>query len=70
VAHKLCGLLSEFSTVAGDLAGTIEDCAAGSQLGGAAPILEQLETLVLKLLQQVDEISIESLRRFTNAGDN
>src|SRR5262249_49740842 len=30
-AHKCCGLLSEFSTVAGDLAGTLEDLAAGAQ---------------------------------------
>src|SRR4029077_6613299 len=31
-AHKCCGMLSEFSTAAGDLAGSLEDLAAGTQL--------------------------------------
>ena len=31
-AHKCCGLLSEFSTVAGDLAGNLEDLAAAANL--------------------------------------
>jgi HPt (histidine-containing phosphotransfer) domain-containing protein len=61
-AHKCCGMLSEFSTVAGDLAGTLEDLAAGAELGRAAPILEQLETTTRELLQQVDELSLEALR--------
>jgi two-component system sensor histidine kinase/response regulator len=61
-AHKCCGLLSEFSTVAGDLAGEIEDLAANAQLDIAAPILEKLETISRVLLQQVDGLSIEVLR--------
>jgi CheY-like chemotaxis protein len=61
-AHKCCGLLSEFSTVAGDLAGTLEDLAAGAELGRAALIFDQLETTARELLQQVDELSIEALR--------
>jgi CheY-like chemotaxis protein len=61
-AHKCCGMLSEFSTVAGDLAGTLEDLAAGAELGRAAPLLEQLETTARELLQQVDELSLEALR--------
>jgi hypothetical protein len=39
-AHKCCGLLSEFSTVAGDLAGNLEDLAAGAPLDEAPRILE------------------------------
>ena len=31
-AHRFCGLLSEFSTVAGDLAGSLEDLAASGSL--------------------------------------
>src|SRR4029077_13477010 len=41
-AHKCWGMLSEFSPVAGDLAGSLEDLTAGGQVDKAAPILEQL----------------------------
>jgi HPt (histidine-containing phosphotransfer) domain-containing protein len=67
--HKSCGMLSEFSTVAGDLAGQLEDLAAGAQLDKAAPILDQLEAMVEKLLCQVDDLSIEGLRQERNAVD-
>jgi len=60
-AHKCCGMLSEFSTVAGDLAGKLEDLAAGAQLDKAALILEELETLARKLLQHVGVLSIDAL---------
>ena len=62
-AHKCCGMLSEFSTVAGDLAGSLEDLAAGTQLDKAAPILEQLETIAQELVKQIDGITVEALRR-------
>jgi two-component system, sensor histidine kinase and response regulator len=68
-AHKCCGLLSEFSTVAGDLAGNLEELAAGAQLDKALPFLEQLETTARELLHQVDGISIEALHRQADAGD-
>jgi len=42
-AHKCCGMLSEFSAAAGDLAGGLEELAAGTHLDKAAPIVEQLE---------------------------
>jgi len=58
-AHKSCGMLSEFSTVAGDLAGKLEDLAAGAQLDKAHPILEQLETTARELIRQVGGLSIE-----------
>jgi two-component system sensor histidine kinase/response regulator len=60
-AHKCCGLLSEFSTVAGELAGQLEDLAASAQLDIAAPILKQLETTARELLLQVGAISLEVL---------
>ncbi len=60
-AHKCGGMLSEFSQVAGDLAGSMEDLAATAQLDKASIILEQLETIVRELVQQVDGISIEAL---------
>ena len=62
-AHKCCGMLSEFSAAAGDLAGSLEDLAAGTQLDKAAPILEQLETIAQELVKQVEAITVEALRR-------
>ena len=62
-AHKFCGMLSEFSTAAGDLAGTLEELAACRQLENAAPILEQLESMAPELVKQIDGITVEALRR-------
>src|SRR5438552_19176434 len=62
-AHKCCGILSEFSTAAGDLAGSLEAVAAGTRLDKAAPILEQLETIAHELVKQVDGNTVEALRR-------
>jgi CheY-like chemotaxis protein len=62
-AHRCCGMLSEFSAVAGDLAGSLEELAAGTQLDGAAPILEQLEAMAPELVKQTDGITVEALRR-------
>ena len=61
-AHKCCGMLSEFSTVAGDFAGSLEELAAGTQLDKAAPILEQLETMASELVKQIDGITVGALR--------
>ena len=61
-AHKFCGMLSAFSTVAGNQAADLEDVAAGAQLDKAPPILAQLETIAGELLQQVDGVSVEDLR--------
>jgi PAS domain S-box-containing protein len=62
-AHKCCGTLSEFSTVAGDLAGTVEDLAAGAQLDKAAPIAKQLDATARELVQQVRGLPIDALRQ-------
>jgi PAS domain S-box-containing protein len=62
-AHKCCGMLSEFSAVAGDLAGSLEDLAASAQLEKAAPVLEQLETIAQELVKQIDGITVEALRQ-------
>src|SRR5438445_13763319 len=68
-AHKCCGMLSEFSAAAGDLAGSLEDLAAGTQLDKAAPILEQLETTAHELVKQIDGITVEALRLQAKAKD-
>ncbi len=64
-AHKCCGMLSEFSAAAGDLAGNLEELAASTQLERAATILEQLETMAPQLVEQIDRITVEALRRQT-----
>ena len=68
-AHKCCGMVSEFSTVAGDLAGSLEELAAGTQVDKAAPILEQLETIAHDLVKQIDGMTVEALRRQAEGPD-
>jgi hypothetical protein len=68
-AHKCCGMFSEFSTVAGDLAGSLEELGAGTQLDKAAPILEQLETIAQELVKHVDGITVEALHRQAEVRD-
>ena len=69
-AHKLCGLLAAFSTVAGDLASDLEDSAARGQLDEARPLVERLETMTQELIRQVDGLSYESLRRQAGTADD
>ena len=52
-AHKFCGMLSAFSTVAGNQAADLEDAAASAQLDRAQPIVAQLETIAGELLERV-----------------
>src|SRR5215468_6355873 len=61
-AHKCCGMLSEFSAAAGDLAGSLEELAAGRQLDKAVAVLEELETIAQELVKQIDGITVEALR--------
>ncbi len=61
-AHKFCGMLSAFSTVAGNQAADLEDAAASTQLDRAQPIVAQLEMVAGELLKRVEGLSIESLR--------
>ena len=68
-AHKLCGLLSAFSTVAGDVASDLEDQAARGQLEEARPLVEQLEAMAQELIHQVDGLSLERLRQQAEAAD-
>jgi HPt (histidine-containing phosphotransfer) domain-containing protein len=61
-AHKLCALLSAFSTAAGEMASDLEDHAARGRLEEARPLVEQLEAMARELIRQVDGLSIEALR--------
>jgi HPt (histidine-containing phosphotransfer) domain-containing protein len=70
-AHKCCGMLSEFSTIAGDIAGSLEELAAGTQLDKAARLLDQLDTIAYELVKQVDGITVEALSGQTEGrGEN
>jgi two-component system, sensor histidine kinase and response regulator len=61
-AHKLYGTITAFSTVAGAVASDLEDLAARGQLEGARPLVERLGAMVGELVEQVDCLSIETLR--------
>jgi CheY-like chemotaxis protein len=61
-AHKFCGMLSAFSTVASDQAADLEDLAARGQLDEAPPLVERLETVVQALVPLTGGLSLESLR--------
>ncbi|HTU17643.1 MAG TPA: ATP-binding protein [Gemmataceae bacterium] len=61
-AHKLYGLLSAFSTVAGNAASDLEDNAAQGQLDDAQPLVDQLETMTRELIRQVNSLSLATLQ--------
>ena len=67
--HKLCGLLPVFSTVAGNAASDLEDHAARGQLEQARPLVEQLESMVQKLVQQLAGLSLEALKHRVRKSD-
>ena len=61
-AHKLCGMVAAFSTVAGGVASDIEDLAAQGQLEDARPLVGQLETMAEEFLRLADGLTIDTLR--------
>ena len=69
-AHKLCGLLSAFSTMAGNLASDLEDHAARGELDQARPLVERLEPMVHRLVRQVDGLTYESLQQQAGSADD
>jgi CheY-like chemotaxis protein len=62
-AHKLCGMIAAFSSVAGATASHLEDHAAGGRLEASQPLMQQLDEMARELSQQVERLSIETLRR-------
>lgn len=62
-AHRLCGMISAFSTKAGAVASEIEDRATRLELAELPALVQQLGLMSRELLQDVNSISIESLRR-------
>lgn len=61
-AHKLCGMVAAFSTLAGGVASQLEDYAAQGQLEEARPLAAQLDAMVEKLVQLAGGLSLETLR--------
>jgi PAS domain S-box-containing protein len=62
-AHKFYGMLSAFSTIAGDLATKLEDLAARGLLEEALPVVEQLEQCATELVRLAGGLTIEMLRK-------
>jgi two-component system sensor histidine kinase/response regulator len=70
-AHKLCGMMSVFSSVAGGVASDLEDLAAIGQIDECRPLIERLQTMAEDLLQRAGGISVEALRQQVRvAGDH
>ena len=61
-AHRLCGMVGAFSTVAGEMASDLEDRAAQGRLDEARPLVARLETIAGILLKNVDGLTLESLK--------
>jgi CheY-like chemotaxis protein len=64
-AHKLCGMVAAFSTVAGGVASDLEDHAAQGQLEEARPLVGQLELMARELVRAAGGLSLETLRQQT-----
>jgi two-component system, sensor histidine kinase and response regulator len=66
-AHKLCGMVAAFSTVAGAVASDLEDRAARGQFEEARPLVGQLETMAQELMRLAAGLSLETLRQQAGA---
>jgi CheY-like chemotaxis protein len=69
-AHKFCGMLSAFSTVAGDLAANLEDLAARGLHQEALPVVEQLDQCATELARLAGGLTVETLRKQAEATDD
>jgi CheY-like chemotaxis protein len=69
-AHKLCGMVSAFSTTAGTVASELEDHAARGQMEEARTLVEQLKTIAQQLPPAVSDLSMESLRHQAENGNH
>jgi CheY-like chemotaxis protein/HPt (histidine-containing phosphotransfer) domain-containing protein len=66
-AHKLNGMLSAFSSVAGALASDLEDSAVGGQIEGTGPLVAELESMAHELMRMTGGLTLEMLRRQADA---
>ena len=70
VTHKFCGMLSAFSTVAGDQAASLEDLAARGLLNEILPVVEQLDKCATELARLAGGLTIETLRKQAEPTDD
>lgn len=68
-AHKFYGMLSAFSTAAGEHAADLEDLAARRLLPEALPIVEQLDRCATELARLAGGLTIETLRKQAEPAD-
>jgi hypothetical protein len=68
-AHKFCGMLAAFSTVAGDLAANLEDLAARRLLPEALPIVEQLDRCATELARLAGGLTTETLLKLAEPAE-
>jgi HPt (histidine-containing phosphotransfer) domain-containing protein len=69
-AHKFSGMLSAFSTVAGDRAADLEDLAACGQLQEAIPVVEELDKYATELARLAGGLTVETLRKQAEPADD
>jgi signal transduction histidine kinase/DNA-binding response OmpR family regulator/HPt (histidine-containing phosphotransfer) domain-containing protein len=69
-AHKFYGMISAFSTVAGDLVANLEDLAARGLLNEAMPVVEQLDQSATELARLAGNLTIEALRKQAEGTDD
>jgi CheY-like chemotaxis protein/HPt (histidine-containing phosphotransfer) domain-containing protein len=69
-AHKFCGMLAAFSTVAGDQAASLEELAARGLLQEALPVVEQLDRCATELARLAGGLTIETLRKQAEPADD
>jgi two-component system, sensor histidine kinase and response regulator len=60
-AHKLYGMLAAFSTIAGQLALTIEDAAAGEDAESCEELVDRLDSMCAELLEETRGLTFEGL---------
>ena len=69
-AHKFYGLLSAFSTVAGDRAADLEDLAARGRLEEALPVVEELDRGATDLALLAGGLTVETLMKQAEPADD
>ncbi len=62
-AHKLCGMVSAFSTVVGETVSKLEDLAAQGDLTVARPLVDHLLAEMEILMTQTKNLSLAGLRK-------
>jgi PAS domain S-box-containing protein len=69
-AHKICGMVSAFSTVAGGIASDLEDYAAQGQLEECRPLAVQIETMAGELFRLTSGLSLKTLEEQAGPDDS